>query len=115
MKSRIWGLVALGGALLSSTAFAGTCKNLVLYENGQSKGFMEESTRSFPEAPEWSTNWGDFDNMKSPYIRLSGMRNYRGDWTGSLIFDAMPVTVQGGALKLKVRSTQAGNFGVPHT
>ena len=112
MKSRIWGLVALGGALLSSTAFAGTCKNLVLYENGQSKGFMEESTRSFPEAPEWSTNWGDFDNMKSPYIRLSGMRNYRGDWTGSLIFDAMPVTVQGGALKLKVRSTQAGNFGV---
>lgn len=112
MKSRIWGLVALGGALLSSTAFAGTCKNLVLYENGQSKGFMEESTRSFPEAPEWSANWGDFDNMKSPYIRLSGMRNYRGDWTGSLIFDAMPVTVQGGALKLKVRSTQAGNFGV---
>ena len=112
MKSRIWGLVALGGALLSSTAFAGTCKNLVLYENGQSKGFMEESTRSFPEAPEWSTNWGDFDNMKSPYIRLSGMRNYRGDWTGSLIFDAMPVTVQGGSLKLKVRSTQAGNFGV---
>ncbi|MBR2468939.1 MAG: hypothetical protein IKB43_02115 [Fibrobacter sp.] len=112
MKSRIWGLVALGGALLSSTAFAGTCKNLVLYENGQSKGFMEESTRSFPEAPEWSANWGDFDNMKFPYIRLSGMRNYRGDWTGSLIFDALPVTVQGGALKLKVRSTQAGNFGV---
>ncbi len=112
MKSRIWGLVAIGGALLSSTAFAGTCKNLVLYENGQSKGFMEESTRSFPEAPEWSTNWGDFDNMKSPYIRLSGMRNYRGDWTGSLIFDALPVMVQGGALKLKVRSTQAGNFGV---
>lgn len=112
MKSRIWGLVALGGALLSSTAFAGTCKNLVLYENGQSKGRMEESTRSFPEAPEWSANWGDFDGMKSPYIRLSGVRNYRGDWTGSLIFDALPVTVQGGSLKLKVRSTQAGNFGV---
>lgn len=112
MKSRIWGLVALGGALLSSTAFAGTCKNLVLYENGQSKGRMEESTRSFPEAPEWSTNWGDFDSMKSPYIRLSGMRNYRGDWTGSLVFDALPVTVQGGSLKLKVRSTQSAHFGV---
>lgn len=112
MKSRIWGLVALGGVLLSSAAYAGTCKNLVLYENGQSKGRMEESTRSFPEAPEWSANWGDFDRMKSPYIRLSGVRNYRGDWTGSLVFDALPVTVQGGSLKLKVRSTQAGNFGV---
>ncbi len=112
MKSRILGPLALGGALLSSTAFAGTCKNLILYENGSSKGFMEESTRTFPEAPEWSTNWGDFENMKSPYIRLSGMRNYHGDWTGSLVFDALPAVVQGGSLKLKARSTQAGNLGV---
>lgn len=85
MRNRIWGPLALGGALLSSTAFAANCKNLVLYENGSSKGHMEESTRSFPEPPEWSANWGDFDNMKSPYIRLSGMRNYHGDWTGSLV------------------------------
>jgi hypothetical protein len=40
------------------------------------------------------------------------MRNYRSDWTGSLVFDALPATVQGGSLKLKVRSTQAANFGV---
>jgi hypothetical protein len=73
---------------------------------------MEESTRSFPEAPEWSANWGDFEGIKSPYIRFSGMRNYRSDWTGSLVFDALPATVQGGSLRLKVRSTQAGNFGV---
>ena len=112
MRNRIWGPLALGGALLSSAAFAANCKNLVLYENGSSKGLMEESTRSFPEAPEWSANWGDFDNMKSPYIRLSGMRNYRGDWTGSLVFDALPAVVQGGSLKLKARSTQAGNLGV---
>ena len=112
MKSRILGPLALGGALLSSTAFAGTCKNLILYENRSSKGFMEESTRTFPEAPEWSTNWGDFENMKSPYIRLSGMRNSGSDWTGALNFDALPAVVQGGSLKLKVRSTQAGNFGV---
>ena len=112
MRNRIWGLLALGGALLSSAAFAANCKNLVLYENGSSKGHMEESTRSFPEPPEWSTNWGDFDNMKSPYIRLSGMRNYHGDWTGSLVFDALPAVVQGGSLKLKARSTQAGNLGV---
>ncbi len=112
MRNRIWGPLALGGALLSSAAFAANCKNLVLYENGSSKGLMEESTRSFPEAPEWSANWGDFDNMKSPYIRLSGMRNYHGDWTGSLVFDALPVVVQGGSLKLKARSTQAGNLGV---
>ena len=112
MRNRIWGPLALGGALLSSAAFAANCKNLVLYENGSSKGLMEESTRSFPEAPEWSANWGDFDNMKSPYIRLSGVRNYRGDWTGSLVFDALPATAQGGFLKLKARSTQAGNLGV---
>ena len=112
MRNRIWGLAALGGVLLSSTAFAGTCKSMVLYENGSSAGRMEESTRSFPEAPEWSANWGDFEGMKSPYVRLSGMRNYRSDWTGSLVFDALPATVQGGSLKLKVRSTQAANFGV---
>lgn len=111
MKSRILGPLALGGALLSSTAFAGTCKNLILYENGSSKGFMEESTRTFPEAPEWSANWGDFENMKSPYIRLSGVRNSSSDWTGALNFEALPAIVQGGALKLKVRSTQAGKFG----
>ena len=112
MKNRIWGLAALGSLLLSSTAFAGTCKSMVLYENGNSAGRMEQSTRSFPEAPEWSANWGDFEGIKSPYIRLSGMRNYRSDWTGSLVFDALPATVQGGSLKLKVRSTQAANFGV---
>lgn len=112
MRNRIWGLAALGSLLLSSTAFAGTCKSLVLYENGNSAGRMEQSTRSFPEAPEWSANWGDFEGIKSPYIRLSGMRNYRSDWTGSLVFDVLPATVQGGSLKMKVRSTQAANFGV---
>ena len=84
MRSRIWGPLALGGVLLSSAVHAENCKNLVLYDNGSSKGLMEESTRSFPEAPEWAANWGDFNNLKSPYIRLSGMRNYRSDWTGSL-------------------------------
>jgi len=112
MKNRMWGLAALGSLLLSSMAFAGNCKSMVLYENGSSAGRMEESTRSFPEAPEWSANWGDFEGIKSPYIRLSGMRNYRSDWTGSLVFDALPATVQGGSLRLKVRSTQAGNLGV---
>ena len=112
MRSRIWGPLALGGVLLSSAVHAETCKNLVLYDNGSSKGLMEESTRSFPEAPEWAANWGDFNNLKSPYIRLSGMRNYRSDWTGSLIFDALPVTVHGGSLKLKARSTQTGHLGV---
>ena len=112
MKNRVWGLLAFGGALFSSAAFADSCKNIILYENGNSRGHMEESTRSFPEAPEWAANWGDFENMKYPYIRFSGQRNYRGDWTGSLVFDALPAVVQGGTLKVKVRSTQAANFGV---
>ena len=112
MRNRIWGPLALGSVLLASTAYAENCKPLTLYENSQSSGFMEESTRFFPEAPEWTANWGNFDGMNSPYIRLSGMRNYRSDWTGSLIFDNLPATVQGGALKLKVRSTQNANFGI---
>ena len=104
--------VALMGALASLSGYAQVCNTLTLYKDGSYAGRMEESTRSFPEAPEWSTNWGDFDNMQNPYIRLSGMRNYRGDWTGSLVFDALPVKVNGGTLKIKARSSQKGNFGV---
>lgn len=112
MLSRIFRRGVVMGALCSLGAYAQVCNSLFLYKDGSYSGKMEESTRSFPEAPEWSTNWGDFGEMKHPYIRLSGMRNYRGDWTGSLIFDALPVKATGGTLKLKARASQDANLGV---
>ncbi len=73
---------------------------------------MEEVGRTFPEAPEWSTNWGELDGLVPPYIRLSGMKDKASDWTGFLNFDALPVSIQGGSMSLKLRSTQKAKAGV---
>ena len=78
---------------------------------------METAGMTFPEAPEWNANWGDFNHggteaLTPPYIRWSGMKDKAGDWTGMLILNKMPVTVQGGNVTFKVRSTQKGKFGI---
>jgi hypothetical protein len=50
--------------------------------------------------------------LTPPYIRWSGMKDKAGDWTGLLSLSNLPVTVQGGNVKVKVRSTQKGKFGI---
>lgn len=99
-------------ALMAVAANAKVCEEGVLYSGINTPGQMNRSVSTFPEAPEWVANWGDLGNMKAPYIRLSGMKNVKNDWIGAFEFKALPMKVDGGSLRLKVRSTQKVNLGV---
>ena len=112
MTCRMFKGIALMGALLAFNGFAGECKGVALYSDGSDNGQMLETGRTFPEPPEWKTNWGYMDGMEPPYIRLSGMKNVRGDWKGLLSFPMLPLRVDGGNVRLKVRATQNVKFGV---
>ena len=116
MKSRMSRCAALIGTVLSLSSFAQVCNDVSLYKNGET-GKMEAAGMTFPEAPEWSANWGEINQgemeaLTPPYIRLSGQKDKAGDWTGMLILNKMPVIVQGGNVTFKVRSTQKGKFGI---
>lgn len=107
--NRITRCAALVGTVLSLSSFAQVCNEVSLYKNGEA-GKMESMT--FPEAPEWSANWGEMEALTPPYIRWSGMKDKAGDWTGLLSLNNLPATVQGGNVDIKVRSTQKAKFGV---
>lgn len=110
MKHWMSRCAALIGTVLSLSSFAQDCQEVSLYKNGEN-GKIEDVMNTFPEKPEWVTNWGEMDGMKPPYIRFSGMKDHAGDWTGVLTFDALPQKVKGGNLKVKVRSSQKGKMG----
>ncbi len=112
MISRMFKGVALLGALLALEGYAEECNGVALYSNGGDNGQMIETGRTFPEKPEWWANWGNFDGMDAPYIRLSGMNNVQGDWKGLLSFRSLPLRVDGGKLRLKVRASQNVKFGI---
>ena len=112
MANRMFKGVALLGTLCALNGFAEECKGVVLYSDGNDNGQMIETGRTFPELPEWKANWGNFGNMAPPYIRLSGIKNVQGDWKGLLSFSQLPLHVDGGVLRIKVRSTQNVKFGV---
>lgn len=112
MINRMFKGIALVGALFALNGFAGECKDVVLYSNGNDSGQMVESGMTFPELPEWKANWGNLDGMNAPYIRLSGMKNLQDDWKGLLSFQSLPLHVDGGVLRLKVHATQNARFGV---
>ncbi len=111
MKNRMSRCAALMGTVLSLSSFAQVCQEISLYKNGES-GKVETAGTTFPEAPEWSANWGEMEALTPPYIRWSGMKDKAGDWTGALTFSKLPATVQGGNLSLKVRVSQKAKFGV---
>ena len=111
MKNRMSRCAALIGTVLSLSGFAQVCNDVSLYKNGEA-GKMETTNMSFPEAPEWNTNWGEMEALIPPYIRLSGQKNKAGDWTGLLSFNKLPVTVQSGNVSFKVRVTQKSKFGI---
>ena len=112
MTNRMFKGVALMGALFALHGYADECKDLALYSNGSDNGQMLQTGMTFPEPPEWRTNWGYLDGMEPPYIRLSGMKNSKSDWKGLLSFPSLPQNVAGGVLRMKVRSTQNVSFGV---
>ena len=111
MKNRISRCAALIGTVLSLSSFAQVCQEVSLYKNGEA-GKIDAAETRFPEAPEWSANWGEMEALTPPYIRLSGQKDRAGDWTGTLSLAHLPVTVQNGNLMLNVRSTQNARFGV---
>ena len=121
MISRMSRCAVLIGTVLSLSSFAQVCNDVSLYKNGEA-GKMEMAGMTFPEAPEWSANWGvlgqggnfsgSTEALTPPYIRLSGMKDKAGDWTGLLSFDKLPLTVQSGNVAFKVRATQKSKFGI---
>lgn len=112
MMRRMFKCITLAGALFALDGFAGECKGVALYSDGSDNGQMVESGNSFPEPPEWRANWGNLDGMVAPYIRLSGIKNVQDDWKGLLSFSSLPLHVDGGVLRLRVRATQNVKFGV---
>ncbi len=112
MTNRILKGAVFAGLVCATASNAGNCREAVLYDGSNHNGQMEEAGRTFPEAPEWTANWGDFENMKSPYIRLSGIKNETADWTGTLTFSGLPAVTEGGTFSISVRSTQGGKFGI---
>ena len=78
MRIRMSRCAALIGAVLSLSSFAQVCNDVSLYKNGET-GKMETAGMTFPEAPEWSANWGvlsqgGMEALTPPYIRLSGQK-----------------------------------------
>ena len=110
MTSRMFKKIAMACAAMAVFGYSQSCKKVTLY-SGSEEGSMEESTRTFPEQPEWKANWGNFGKMVPPYIRLSGQKASKGDWTGALLFPAS-INVAGGTLSMDVRATQGVKFGV---
>ena len=110
MTSRTFKKIAMACAAMAVFGYSQSCKKVTLY-SGSEEGFMEESSRTFPEQPEWTANWGSFGKMVPPYIRLSGQKASKGDWTGTLMFPAS-INVAGGKLSLNVRATSNVKFGV---
>ena len=110
MRNRMFKKIAVVCAAMAVFSYSQTCNNTTLY-SGSENGYMEESTRTFPEAPEWKANWGNFPMMAPPYIRLSGQKNVKGDWRGALVFP-QGVAATGATLSMKVRSSQNVKFGV---
>lgn len=110
MTSRTFKKIAMACAAMAVFGYSQSCKKVTLY-SGSEEGFMEESSRTFPEQPEWTANWGSFGKMVPPYIRLSGQKASKGDWTGTLMFPA-GVNVAGGTLSMDVRATRNVKFGV---
>lgn len=112
MNNRMLGRIASIAVFAAVAAYAQVCEEKVLYSGSGTPGQMESASRTFPEPPEWNANWGEMGSMKPPYIRLSGMKNVKADWTGALSFSALPKDVREGNLRLKVRATQRAKFGV---
>jgi hypothetical protein len=106
--NRTFKKIAMACAAMAVLAYSQSCKKTTLY-SGSEEGFMEESSRTFPEAPEWKANWGNFPKMDAPYIRISGQKALKGDWTGALVFPGNKLAH--GKLSMNVRATQGVKFG----
>ena len=108
MANRMFKKIAMACLLMAVFGYSQSCKKVSLY-SGNETGYMENATSTFPEAPEWKANWGNFPKMEAPYIRISGQKALKGDWTGALVFPKGKLAH--GTLSMNVRATQGVKFG----
>jgi len=97
--------------LLISSISEAIASSLVLYDgNGSEAPSMSAST--WPESPEYYTNWGILDGMEPPYIRLSGQASATRDWAGAFTFAKLPINVFGGSLQMQIRATNNASISI---
>jgi hypothetical protein len=111
MKNRVFFLVWLALLLLTAGLYATPCQSVSIYSS-QNPSVGVLSSSQFPEAPEWTANWGDFGELKAPYIRFSGQKSINSNWKTYIQFPNMPLNVKGGFLELKLRSTQSVSLNI---
>ena len=56
MTSRTFKKIAMACAAMAVFGYSQSCKKVTLY-SGSEEGFMEESSRTFPEQPEWTQSY----------------------------------------------------------
>lgn len=111
MLNRVFNCVWITCIALATSIYAAECKSISIYSStNPTIGSIKSST--FPEPPEWRTNWGNQGQMKPPYIRFSGQHNQLKTWESVLSFPQLPLTVRGGYLELQVHASNQVLFKV---
>lgn len=101
MKRKIaWTMQCLA-LFFSVNIYAKDYQSTVLYP-GNGNVLTEFTT--FPELPEWRTNWGNQGGLEPPYIRFSGQKDFSSDWETRLEFSNFPEKLSAGILELSVYS-----------
>ncbi|MEE1067289.1 MAG: hypothetical protein UH678_02205, partial [Fibrobacteraceae bacterium] len=93
MNFRVIQAIHMIALLFSVNLYATELKEIQLYPG---EGILESASSTFPEPPEWKTNWGNKGGLEPPYIRFSGQKNYDSDWNAILKFEKLPLKLDGG-------------------
>ena len=111
MLNRVFNCVWITCIALAASIYAAECKSISIYSpTNPTIGSITSST--FPEPPEWLTNWGIQGQMVPPYIRFSGQHNQLKTWESALSFPQLPLKVQGGYLELQVHASNQVLFNI---
>lgn len=103
MNFRVIQAIHMIALLFSVNLYATELKEIQLYPG---EGILESASFTFPEPPEWKTNWGNKGGLEPPYIRFSGQKNYDSDWNAILKFEKLPLKLDGGFLSFKAFVTE---------
>jgi hypothetical protein len=89
-----------------------TAAPVILYNGSGNENPLMETPSTWPEPPEYYANWGVFDGMEPPYIRLSGQSGESRDWAVALTFANLPAAVSGGSLQMHIRAASSASVSV---
>lgn len=111
--TKSWKYLAWGALLALGSRVEANCGETWFYNGQPGEGAqLVENSQTWPELPEMQTNWGERDGMRPPYIRFSGQKSTRGNWSGAMKFAALPVSWVRGSLRLQVWVSQASALRV---